>query len=132
MENNSVNEQLLLAIKKQNFWLRLMGAAMTGLFLVILVVALILVPQATSVMSHAAATLEEADVAVSELNKTAHQLSQIDFEGLVDETRVLITQSSEGINEAIGKLDDIDIDGLNKAIGDLGSVVSPLAGFFRR
>lgn len=125
-----MEEKMLKAIKKQTMWMRIMGLCSAGLFLIFLVAALILVPQVTSVLNHMADTLESADAAVSELDKTAKQLAEVDFEGLVNDTQGLINQSSAGIDSAMGKLDQIDIEGLNQAISDLSSVVSPLARLF--
>ena len=125
-----MDDQMLKTMKQQNFWLRLSALFMLGIFLVAMFTAITLVPQATKVLVNAEKTLEEADVAVQELNKTATQLAKIDFEGLVSDTQQLVNDSSLGIAQAIGTLDDIDIEGLNEAISDLEAVVSPLARLF--
>ena len=125
-----MDEQCMKLMKKQSFWAKVTALCMLGIFLVALVTALTLVPQATRVMGNAEKTLEEADIAVQDLQKTADALAQVDFEGLVNDTQDLVNDSSAGIEQAIGKLEAIDIDGLNSAIEDLESVVSPLAKLF--
>lgn len=125
-----MNEESIKLLKKQQYWTRITALFMGGIFLVALYAALTLVPQASSVLTNAEQTLEEVNVAVEELNKTATQLSEIDFKGLVDNTQAMVNDGSEGIAQAIGKIDAMDIEGLNRAISDLEAVVSPLAKLF--
>jgi Zn-dependent oligopeptidase len=44
----------------------------------------------------------------------------------------LINDNAESIEEMMKNLDEIDFEGLNNAIEDLGEVVKPLADFFGR
>lgn len=125
-----MSEEDVRLLSKQTFWTRLTALFMGGIFLVALVTAIILVPRAASVMIDAEETLEEVNVGVEELNKTATQLSKIDFKGLVDDTQKMVNDGSEGITQAIGKIQDLDIDSLNEAITDLGTIVDPLAKLF--
>lgn len=127
-----MSDEEVRLLRKQAFWTRLTALFMAGIFLVALVTAMILVPQATAVMTGAEKTLEEVNVGVEELNKTATQLSKIDFEGLVDDTQKMVNDGSEGIAQAIEKIQEMDIEGLNDAIGDLGAIVDPLAKLFGR
>lgn len=125
-----MREEDIQVLKKQTFWMKLTAMFMGGIFLVALVTAILLVPKANSIMKDAESTLEEVNVGVEKLNETATELSEIDFKGLVDDTQKMVDQGSEGITQAIGKIEEMDIEGLNKAIEDLGSIVSPIAKLF--
>ncbi|MCQ2500537.1 MAG: hypothetical protein MJ117_04210 [Lachnospiraceae bacterium] len=125
-----MNEQDVKILKKQTFWMRLTALFMGGIFLVAVLSAMILVPKAASVMTDAEETLQEVNVGVVQLNKTATQLARIDFAGLVDDTQQMVNDGSEGITQAIGKIEAMDIDGLNRAIQDLEAIVEPLAKLF--
>ena len=41
-------------------------------------------------------------------------------------------QSEKSVEETVKKLDDLDLDSLNKAIKDLSAIISPLAKLFRK
>lgn len=127
-----MNEQDVKILKKQTFWMRLTALFMGGIFLVAVLSAVILVPKAASVMTDAEETLQEVNVGVVQLNKTATQLARIDFAGLVDDTQQMVNDGSEGISQAIGKIEAMDIEGLNHAIQDLEAIVEPLAKLFGR
>lgn len=70
---------------------------------------------------------------VSKVTETANEfigkLNEIDFSGL-GEISGILEDSAQGISDALAKLNNIDIDSLNKAIKDLGGVVTPLARLF--
>lgn len=123
-------DEMMRTLRKQNFWMRITALCMAGIFAVALLSAVILIPRATKVLENATQTLEEADVAVQELNKTATELAKVDIEGLVSDTQVLIDNSTNGISQALEKLNAVDIETLNNAISSLNSIVSPLSKLF--
>ena len=125
-----MNDEQLKILKKQTFFMKMTMIFMGGVFLIMLIASLSLVPNANRVMNNAVKTLDEVNVAVEELNKTASQLSEIDFKGLVDNTQQMVNDGSAGIEQAIGKINEMDIEGLNNAIGDLEAIVAPLAKLF--
>lgn len=127
-----MDEQYTKLLKKQTFWLKLTAFFMGGILMVAVVAAVILVPRTVMVLERTEHTLEGADAAVTDLAVTANKLSRVDFEGLVNDTQKLVEESSEGIQTALGKLDAIDIEQLNEAIGDLSAVIAPLAKLFGR
>lgn len=127
-----MRDEELKMLKKQNFWMRLTALFMGGIFLVAVVSAALLVPKANSILSDFEATMEEVNEGVENLNETAAELANIDFEGLVDDTTKLIDDANEGILQAVEKIQAMDIEELNTAIKDLGSIVAPLAKLFGR
>lgn len=75
---------------------------------------------------------ERMDVVLANLIVVTKELMSADISGMVENIDQLVTTSQEGVEQAIAKLDAIDIDTLNKAIKDLADVVEPLANFFNK
>lgn len=69
---------------------------------------------------------------ISDLEQVGAQIAQADFGALTQEVSTLVQSSQSGVEEALGKLNSIDLDTLNRAIADLAAVVEPLAKFFGR
>lgn len=112
-------------IKKQYRLTRLIAVMVTGIFLLAFLSAAVLVPRA-------AAALEKADETLAKLDEVAEGLAETDLPGLIKRTDGLLTDSGEGLQEALEKVNAIDIETLNKAIGDLQAIVAPLARLFGR
>ncbi len=74
-------------------------------------------------------TLNEARAAAKELDEVSAQLSGIDFKGMAEHMDELVATSESGVNDALEKLNAIDIEKLNHAIQRLADVVSPFARF---
>ena len=55
-----------------------------------------------------------------------------DMESLVGNVDGLVSTSQAGVEQALSKINGIDFDALNKAIGDLSDVIEPIANFFNR
>lgn len=125
-----MRDEELRLLKKQNFWMKLTALFMGGVFLVAVVSAVLLVPKANSILSDVEVTMEEVSEGVENLNETAEQLAKIDFEGLVDDTSKLIEDAHSGIQQAAEKMEAMDIESLNTAIENLGSIIAPLAKLF--
>ncbi len=103
----------------------------------VVMIAMALVITLSSVMPRLEATIDD-------LNAVTSNLTKIDIVKIADEISALAVTGTNGINEAlsgldttlkdasraIGELEKIDIDGLNKSIGDLGAVIGPLANLF--
>lgn len=118
-------EEYLKYIRKQYRMTKLLVLLSAGVFLVLLFSALVLVPRA----SH---TLQQADEVLTDLAQVTEELEQADLPGLVDHMDTLILESGEGVQEALEKVNSMDIDTLNDAIRDLQAIVEPLARFFGR
>ena len=129
MENNNVNDnaEMLKVDKKHLFWQRLSALAVVATFLVVLVVAMILVPQVTTTLGNinkVAGDVEDAlvdvDTMVLEMTDASKNLNQ------------LVEDNSEALTEAVTNMSNIDFDGLNTAIKDLQDTVRPMANFFNK
>ena len=95
--------------------------------MVFVVVLLLMVPSVVSTLRIANETLVNANVAVVHANEAISQM-----ESTLDSIQQFVTTSGSSMEEAIGKLNAIDIETLNGAIKDLSDVVQPMADFFGR
>ena len=62
----------------------------------------------------------------------ANYSSAIDINDMLDNVNGLVETSEKSLTETVEKIDNIDLESLNKAIKDLTSIISPLAKLFRR
>lgn len=79
-----------------------------------------IVDDAQTAVSSVNDIIGDTSVAIKNLNKVADDLARVDIDKLFEE-----------VSSAIKRLDAIDFEGLNTAIGDLGAIIAPLASFFK-
>ena len=84
-----------------------------------------LIPKVNATYRHLEAVMQDLEVITSEL-------ADADLNQMIDDIDSLVVSSEDNINSAMKKLNAIDFETLNTAIGDLAGVVSPLATFFGR
>lgn len=77
-------------------------------------------------------TYRRLEVVMGDLEVITSELADADLDQMITDIDRLVVSSEGNINEAMEKLNAIDIEKLNKAIGDLSDVISPLANFFGR
>lgn len=71
----------------------------------------------------------QAESVLTNLETVTQELAAADLEGLVTDVNGLVSTSQTGVEQALDKLNAMDMDTLNKAIEDLSKVVEPLAKF---
>ena len=76
------------------------------------------------------ATFKNTQIILSDLQVVTSELAQADLDDMLGNVNHLVVTSEETVNDAMKKIENIDIDTLNKAIQDLSDVVEPLAKFF--
>jgi methyl-accepting chemotaxis protein len=125
-ENDYLKELRDIA-KKQLKWQRRTAVAMLGIFAVMLIAVLILVPKVTTtldnideVVSNISGSVDDINIMVAEMTEASSNINT-----LVGDNAVTLT-------EAVNNLAGIDFEGLNKAIKDLQDAVGPMASFFNR
>jgi hypothetical protein len=74
--------------------------------------------------------LVQMEGVMGDLEQTARTLASLDLEGLASNVDSLTVLAQESLQQTMDKLNTIDIETLNKAIGDLAEVIEPLAKFF--
>ncbi len=93
---------------------------------------LVLIGNVNNIIANAEVTLSEASGVLDNLNRVTEDLANQDIAGLFDSVNGLVIESQEKINEAMDKVNAMDIETLNQAIHELHTVVEPLAKLFGR
>lgn len=138
-ENNTgseLSEELLKELvcnsKKQLFYTRITALVAFAATAALVICLFILVPyvvrtvnQANEVMAKASDTIELADTAIASVTEMSDSITTMG-----NNMDSFITDNAKSVQQVMKKLDEIDFEGLNSAIKDLGDVVEPLANFF--
>ncbi len=81
--------------------------------------------------------LNDAQRTFQSLNTLSTQIEQANIPAMFDNVEMLVQNAQQtmadatgGVDQAIKKIDEVDIDTLNKAIADLAAVVEPIAKLF--
>lgn len=77
-------------------------------------------------------TYENMEVVLEDLKGITSDLSEADLDQMIMDIDRLVNASEENVNQALEKIQAIDIDELNRAIKSLSDVVEPLGGLFNR
>ena len=91
-----------------------------------------IVDEAMGILADATVMIDQTAVVVDNLEDITTDLANTDIQGMMDNVNSLVLASEESITDAVKKIEDIDIDSLNKAIQDLQAVVSPLSKLFKK
>ena len=70
------------------------------------------------------------ETVLTNLEVVTEQLAGMDLGEMVRNVDDLVVTSQVGVEETMAKLNSIDFDELNRAIGNLSDVVEPMAKFF--
>ena len=94
-------------------------------FGILLVSMLRFIPQIEALISHAEAVL-------TNLEAVTKELSTLNLAPMIENINALVETSQTGVEEALGKINDINFDALNQAVKDLSDIVKPLADLIKR
>lgn len=72
---------------------------------------------------------EQAKFVMDNLDVVTWELANADIGGMIENMGALTTDSQAIVEEAMSKLNAINLDALNQAIEDLANIVEPLANF---
>lgn len=147
------NRELLLAIRelteenrkqqalleKQCRATRTLGLLLVCLIAVIGVALFTLLPKVTATLKGFDTTLSELNVVVENTQIITEELKSADIEGTIhsfsdtlNSVNSLVEDSADSLTASLKKLEELDIDTLNKAIEGLYKVVNPLSSLFGR
>ena len=84
-------------------------------------------PEITGILPQIGSAAAQMQTVLSGLEQVTRQLSVMDFTGMVEDVDILVTTAQSSLEQTMGKLNSIDFDTLNKAIGDLAKVVEPMS-----
>ena len=121
------NAEMLKVDKKHLFWQRLSALAVVATFVVVLITAVILVPQISATLSNINKVASDAEAAIADVNVMVDEMTDAS-----KNLNKLVGENSEALTEAVTNMADIDFEGLNKAITDLQDAVGPMATFMNK
>lgn len=131
---NDVMKTLLEKTQKQLFYTKILTGAAGGMFLILLIAALLVVPKAVSaltqaeaVMADAQGLLETADTAISNISAMSDEVTQVS-----KSLNGFVTDNAQTLTDAATDISNIDFEGLNGAIRDLQDAVGPFAKMMNR
>ena len=136
MENNAqILQQLAESNRKQLRFARIqciftIASAVFCLLLLLSVVRIL--PQVQELAAQISGLSTQAETVLTNLETITDELAQADIGGMVANVDSLAQTSQSGIQQALEKVNAIDIETLNTAIEDLAKVVSPLASLIQK
>lgn len=111
--------------KKRLFWQRFSAGCFAGMLLVMIIGVMVLVPRISTTLTHinsvatrAETSLGKVDTMTASVETTSGNLNK------------LLNDNGEKLTNAVKSISEIDFAGLNQAITDLQSAVSPFAKLF--
>ena len=129
-EMTTGTEQELL--KKMLFYARIRTAVVLVVAILLVLCGILIVPKAMGTINQANQIMEQATETISLANTAIESVTTMS-QSITDmgtNMDTFITDNGESVEAVMTKLEEIDFEGLNTAIKDLGDVVEPLAKFF--
>lgn len=129
-EMTTGTEQELL--KKMLFYARIRTAAALVVAILLVLCGILILPKAIGTINQANQIMEQATETISLANTAIESVTTMS-QSITDmgtNMDTFITDNGESVEAVMTKLEEIDFEGLNTAIKDLGDVVEPLAKFF--
>ena len=139
METEQKMIQLLEDMKKSNRQQTICAKLQLVFSLIAAVCCIIALVSVLKVLPVIQRIATEAETVISNLETVTTELAEsdllsivADMESLVENVDGLISTSQAGVEQTLQKINGIDFDALNTAIGDLSDVIEPIAKFFNR
>ena len=104
------------ALVNQNRLLCIIAALCAALLVVSIVCMAVIVPPAARFFGS--------------LSDLSENISLTDIADTLEEAKLLISESRDGVQQAAEKIDDFDVDKLNDTIESLNTIIEPLANLF--
>ena len=90
-----------------------------------------LLPQVSAIMADIPGLVTQLESVLGNLEIVTTDLAAVDFETMVAGINSLVSTGQVSLEETVAKLNAIDFESLNTAIGNLSAVVEPMASFFK-
>lgn len=131
---NQQNElQIILERMERNSRKQLLHARMQTIFSIICAICCgILLMKLLEFIPKVENLIGQAEILLADLDIVTKQLSKLELSQMVENINGLVTTSQSGVEEALGKINEIDFKTLNQAVEDLSKVVKPLADFAKK
>ena len=131
---NQQNElQIILERMERNSRKQLLHARLQTIFSIICAICCgILLMKLLEFIPKVENLIGQAEILLADLDVVTKQLSKLELSQMVENINGLVTTSQSGVEEALGKINEIDFKTLNQAVEDLSKVVKPLADFAKK
>ena len=123
------NQILLAKIEKQTRQQALFTKILCGICAAILICMLVLTLFIVNAAGQITELADQAKFVMDNLDAVTWELANADIGGMMENIGALATDSQVIVEEAMRKLEAINLDVLNQAIEDLANIVEPLANF---
>lgn len=131
-ELKEANQKQQKLLERQVRTTRILGALLACLVVVFAIFFFTLLPKLSD-------TIDRLNAVAVNTQQITDELIAADLEGTIrslgatlDSVQDLVDENADSVGETLKKIEELDIDTLNKAIGSLYQVVNPLASLFGR
>lgn len=132
MEQNTEMLELLRKIEKSNRTKTVTNVLVCVFMLAAAVSCIAICLMVWQLMPQVNGLLGQLETVLTDLEQTTRQLAAVDLEAMVANVDSLAVYAQDSLQQTMDKLNTIDFETLNRAIGDLAKVIEPLANFFGR
>lgn len=132
MEQNTEMLELLRKIEKSNRTKTVTNVLVCVFMLAAAVSCIAICLMIRQLMPQVNGLLGQLETVLSDLEQTTRQLAAVDLEAMVANVDSLAVYAQDSLQQTMDKLNTIDFETLNQAIGDLAKVIEPLANFVGR
>lgn len=132
MEQNTEMLELLRKIEKSNRTKTVTNVLVCVFMLAAAVSCIAICLMIRQLMPQVNGLLGQMETVLFDLEQTTRQLAAVDLEAMVANVDSLAVYAQDSLQQTMDKLNTIDFETLNQAIGDLAKVIEPLANFVER
>ena len=125
MDNQILLEKIVKQTRQQALFTKILCVFCAVILICMLVLTFFIVNAAGQITELA----EQAKFVMDNLDVVTWELANADIGGMIENMGALTTDSQAIVEEAMSKLNAINLDALNQAIEDLANIVEPLANF---
>lgn len=133
-DRDELLQKLVKYSSKQLFYARLTSLAALVLCVAVVVCLAVVVPKVLETVDSANDILVQVSDTITIVDTTLESVTEMStsITDMGSTMETFITDNAETVEAIMTKLEEIDFEGLNDAIEDLGNVVEPLANFFNK
>ena len=131
MEQNKELMELLRKIQKSNRTQTIVCTVICLFALAASLCCVLLFAEVYDMLPQLNGVFAQLETVLANLEQTSQQLAEVDLQAMVRDVDALVVTGQQSLEQTMEKLNTVDFDALNQAIGDLSDVIEPLAKFFK-
>lgn len=116
--------------EKQRKYMRRLLHFMQATVLAVVILIVLAAGSIVSVLPRLNEVSRQTEEVIANLEVVTGQLAEANLAGMIENVNTLVISSESGMQEALGKIDAINLEALNQSIEDFSAVVEPLARLF--